>query len=461
MRLCVVVKSDMVYKKIKQIFSDYEVLTNASHFMELSEIVRSEEINIAVIEEGVHWRNRAENYLNDYSIPFVIFTGNFDELIEKVRASTYDTASATPMETPVQEKKAEESSKEEFEIPAKQDKTINLLESRKNQVPKLQHNTQLKKEDTSQDRPVQTIEVIREVPKYIEKVKEIPVEKVVERIKEVPVETVIEREVLKTEIVEIKPNFDSVDVDFELPSIVPEVPIQLNNVSQIDSVQGPLFIGVMAVETDIDVSNLVFMIATSLAVLGHTPLVIGDDKEEIESLEQLIFKNDEDDHEAEIFESEGVSYMRNGVQWEYSELMTGGFSHIIHWYESLEKPRGQQQYVEWTRSHVPLLISSGQSWKITRLQEILNQCSEATLKRSRLLLNQAQIVKALNREYPGLSVDVIPFISDPFSPAKQHIAWVRSIINASKIRKFNFKLVIIFILACGISALFIWLGLQI
>ncbi|MEK4983577.1 hypothetical protein [Bacillus sp. FSL K6-6540] len=410
---------------------------------------------MAIIEDRIHWRDRAERLLNEYDIPYVIFSGNFEELIDKVNgggahitpssshveitqeevAVTREVATATPM-------RREEATVKEKPLAVE----INIPKQEVVHEPK---------------------EIIREVPKYIEKqvIKEVP--KYIDRevIKEVPVEVekIVENTVVKTEVVEVKPNFDNINIDFQLPSISPKIPESIELVRNNQPEDGPQLIGIMSIEKDADISNSVLLIANSLAVLGYSPLLIAPGREEIEMVEQLAFANEKggDDDDIEVFEHEGVHYMRNSTEWEYSDLMTSHYSHIIFWYGSLEQYY-QSHYSDWSRTDIPLLITSGSRWKIDHIQSIIEQLSPSTLQRTQVLLQQGQIhfYKDLLEEFENLQMSEIPLSNNPFSPGPQVIKWASSLFSLKRRRNFHGKLWLILLMALLISAAAIWVGLQ-
>lgn len=464
MKLCVVVKSDTVYRKIKQTFTEYEVLPNASHFLELQDYIRSEgdDISYVIIEEGVYWRTRAEPFLSEYNTPWIVHTGNFSDLEAKVRSGTTEVyADTSNIEQPIPEQQQPAAAVKEDITPQPKQEVV---------IPKVSAAPEIPKEINPPSNPqssdgTKTIEVT----KYIEKpvIKKVEVEKIVERIKEVPVETIVEREVTRKEIIEVKPNFDDIEIDFELPSIVPKVALDSDKsqpeIRVIDNLNGPTLIGIMAIESDIDISNTVFLLATSLAIMNYKPLIIGDDIPQIDSLEEMIFANQKEDSESQIFESEGVSYMRQGVEWEFSEVVSGDFTHILFWYESLESSRGMAQLENWTRTHIPLLVFSGAKWKIDHVHNVLSEFSDSLQARSHLLLlqKQSEVLKELNTYYPDINAIDVPYTSDPFSPNKQVVKWSSYLLKIKGKVKINIKMWMIFIIAILLSALMIWAGLQI
>lgn len=175
MRIVVVVKSDSVYNKIKLMFSDYDVLPNIPIFQELQEFVFSDEANVAIIDGTLHWKSKAEDLLIKYEIPYIIFNGNFDELVTSVNDRRFSNKS-TIVEVDKDELNQEE-------------------------LAGLGQNSDM---DSSQGGPVEKeiIYQIKEVQKFIDRevIREVLVETpvrvevpvIVEKIVEVPVEVKVE-----------------------------------------------------------------------------------------------------------------------------------------------------------------------------------------------------------------------------------------------------------------------------
>lgn len=467
----------MVYRRVKQNFSQYEILRNASHYNELQEMVRTEEIEVVVIDSQLHWSQRAEKLLVDYEVPYILFTGNIDELLYKLEhflspIGTVDEAS-TSSSSSVIHKEAEATK------PAPKAE-VSQTENQRKQIPGVSstaatasHVEVEKKTNTTPIPPEPKIierQVIKEVPKYIDrqviKRVEVPVEKIVEKIVEVPVEKMVEKTVLKTHVVEIKPNFDSIEPDFSLPSILPKLRVPAAQEQPIviyKNSNGPELIGILGAEEDDHVSELVFTLANSLALLGHKPLVVADGKEEISALEHEVFAGEKEDQEATAFEHEGVSYTRPEATWEYEELLISDYTHIIFWFDSLGSPNDEHNYREWARTHRPILVGSGAIWKINQLRETLDDLSESVRKRSSLILYQAKkaVKKEIAENYGELQLYELPYIQDAFKPQKEAMQWVGQLLQSRKIKRFPFKWVLLILLVLVISALLIWTGLQV
>lgn len=468
--LCLVVKTDAVYRKIKQSFSGFEVLSNASHFNELSEIIRTEDVDLVVVDDQIHWRERAEKLLSEYEKPYILFTGNFDELVYKIN-QFYENPLGTQVTNSPQNSEevhiTEHNSPQEEAI--QQSEKKESMDTEDSSIIDFLQQVQTRPEPVADTEPkVLVKEVIREVPKYVDRevIKEVkvPVDRVVERIVEVPVEREVEKTVIKTQVVEIKPDFDAIEPDFELPSIVPKAPaVQLPQYVPTDNINGPVLIGIMAVDEEIILSDHVFLLANSLATLKHRPLVIAQDKKEIDALEAAAFKGQEDEPDAEVFEYEGVTYMRPNVEWEYEDLLATEYSHILFWFDSLQSPRRGTEYREWSRTHHPILVGNSSMWKLNELSEALSELTDSIRGRCHLLLPQAKkdAVRELAEEYPELDIHEIPHTQDVFYPTKEVTQWVSSLFRAKKHREFPTKLLLILILTIVIAAFIIWLGLQI
>ncbi|MEK5061033.1 hypothetical protein BK126_26315 [Paenibacillus sp. FSL H7-0326] len=467
MNICVIVKSDNVYSKLGSIFHDYDVLRNVSHFMDLLEFVRSEEISIAIIDESIHWKERAEELLREYKIKCVVFTGNFNELEAKVRSQLAGAYIETQreVEQPAVINTVIEDSKEHFnavEESVIDSKEVTFKSTNDVTLHKTEEQLDELKREKNEPAP-KHIEIIKEVPRFIDRpvIKEVPVEKIVEKIKEVTVEKVVEREVTKREIVEVKPNFDDIDLDFELPNILSKPAIEESSMLETQTVSNydTTFIGIVSAENEVDLGSIVFMVATSLAELGYKPLIIADAQEEITLLERSIFKDKLNDDHADVFESEGVSYMRQGAVWDYSELLSGEFTHVIFWFGNITEIK-ENDFENWTRTHYPLLVLRGAKWNVSKMTDIFDDLSEATLRRIKLLLEkkQSEVLKELKSYYPEVSHYLIPYHPDPFSPDKFALQFVGQLFNLRKKRKFNAKLWFIFIFGLLVSAMFIWAG---
>jgi hypothetical protein len=456
MRLLVIVKSDAVYKKIQQLFSEkYEVLNNIPHFVELQEFVISDEASVAILDDSIHWKERAEQLLLNYGIPVIHFKGNFDDLVAKIEGKETVEKKQVSSEPNISTEKKIPSISKDQTVSKRHEKMINVNDSKVSSP-------------ANQSTPPK--EIIREIPKFIERevIKEIPVEKIVERevIREVPVEKIIEKQVTKTEVIEVKPNFDNVDIDFELPSIIPDVTPAIESITNNEQDRNqPIFIGIIALEKDVDISHTVFLLGSSLAKLGQRPLIVSDGSPEIEEIEKMIFKGEKEDVSAQCFESDGITYMRKGVIWDFADLLASDFTHIIMWFDT----RGQKNIAEkfitdWLRTQYPLLISSGASWKTERLKEIINGFSPSIRKRAMLLLQQEHpgVLSDLRKLYPELQISAIPMCLDPFSPDQLLVDWVAKLFSTKKRRKLRgLSLILIVLIGLIISVVAIFLGLQV
>lgn len=85
MNILILLKSDSVYTKIqKSLGQKHDLSRNIAYLNDLQEFLLSEEADIAILEEGIHWRQRAMQLLKAYDIPIILFDGNFDELESKI-----------------------------------------------------------------------------------------------------------------------------------------------------------------------------------------------------------------------------------------------------------------------------------------------------------------------------------------------------------------------------------------
>lgn len=190
-RLLVVVKQDTVYKKIKQVFADYEVLPNIPMYLELQEFVIGEEATLAIIDGTLHWKDKAENLLNKYDMPYVLFSGNFDELRAKVDGKTFSNKPQLVAQTvsgSLPNDPAGQGNEPGREAPAP---ALTL------QVPSEYPLAEPVREATlsvPQEPVIQYVdrEIIKEVPKFIDREVIKEVERIVEKRVEVPVEVKVE-----------------------------------------------------------------------------------------------------------------------------------------------------------------------------------------------------------------------------------------------------------------------------
>lgn len=186
MRLLIVVKGDTVYKKIQQMFAHHEVLRNIPHYTDLQEFVLGEEANLAIIEETVHWRARAEALLSKYQIPVIVFRGNFDELQMQVDGPTQPKTKVTPT---ISRSGGHEAPAEPKPIPPETPKHVE-----KQIVEKIVEK-------------IVEVPVERVIEKPVERIVEVPVERVIEKVVEKPVKVIVEKEVEReVERVTVFPN---------------------------------------------------------------------------------------------------------------------------------------------------------------------------------------------------------------------------------------------------------------
>jgi serine/threonine protein kinase len=263
------------------------------------------------------------------------------------------------------------------------------------------------------------------------------------------------------DIREVKEQLNLIQISldpYELPSILPKTD------GAIEGINGPLFIGIISAEDDVDAGNLTFLLAASLAKLGQLPLVIADGKPEIEAIERMVFKGEKEDAKAQVFENEGIAFMRQDVQWDFSELLASKYSHVLFWFEAMSKSGNRKNYVDWTKTQVPLLIANGARWKMDRLRERIDGLADSVRRRSKVLLYQAQpgILSEMEKDYPKIMFTEIPHCPDPFYPNQTMVQWASKLLSAQKKRRFrNGRLWFWIILALLFSATAIWVGLQI
>jgi len=196
----------------------------------------------------------------------------------------------------------------------------------------------------------------------------------------------------------------------------------------------PLQIGICGAGGEEDVGAAVFLLAASLAQAGWKPLVCGDDRPEISSLEQIVFDGEKEDLTSKMFEYEGVTFCRRGYVWNLSELLTGGFTHILLWLDIHEDRKGTPALELWWNTQIPLLVGSGSMWKYELLKEKLNTLGPYELRRCRLLLEngRVEVLQKLAKDFPQLQASLLPEHQDPLYPDQQAVRWVMELLRAEK-----------------------------
>lgn len=197
MRWLVAVKIDQAYKKIVQILGEHnEVLQNVSVFKELNETIIGDDIDFAIIEHSIHWRNRAEALFSEHRIPYIVFTGEFKDLETKIKEHGF---SNKPMVIEETQTNAQVAAAEEVESeitvggqkpPAAPIYTPDSVSSKEERSTAAAPPTIIYRDREVPkyiDRPVE-VEKYIEVPTYIDRPVEVKVEVPVEVIVEVPVE---------------------------------------------------------------------------------------------------------------------------------------------------------------------------------------------------------------------------------------------------------------------------------
>ncbi|OXM15540.1 hypothetical protein [Paenibacillus herberti] len=226
----------------------------------------------------------------------------------------------------------------------------------------------------------------------------------------------------------------------------------------------PLVLGFCGAGAEEDVGAAVFLLASSLASLGWKPLVCGDDRPEISSLEDLVFDGEEADSTSSMFEHEGVTFYRRDFAWDISELMTSGYTHILLWLDIHRERRGIGGMELWWNTQVPVMVGNGAMWKYELLKERLDTLSLAEQKRCRLLLENGhqEVLKRLKKDFPELRSTLIPLHQDPLSPDKEAVEWVMKLLGTEK-RLFR-KPVILWAVAGGIvfvALMLLFIGISI
>ena len=226
----------------------------------------------------------------------------------------------------------------------------------------------------------------------------------------------------------------------------------------------PLIIGMCGVGGEEDVGAAVFLIAAGLVSLGWKPIVCGDDRPEISSLEEVAFEGEKDAPTAKMFEYEGVTFYRRGYTWDISELMTSQYTHIIIWLDIHRERKGINGLELWWNSQVPIIVGNGAMWKYELLKEKLNTLNPFERKRCRLLLENGHqdVLRKLRNDFEEIQAALIPQTSDPLAPDKEAVEWVMQLLSANK--KLFRKPVIIWTIigtALFISLILIFIGISI
>lgn len=240
-------------------------------------------------------------------------------------------------------------------------------------------------------------------------------------------------------------------------------PIEIN-VNSSNVLHGPLLIGLCGSDTEVDVSNCVFLLASSLVKLGYRPLVCAESSHEIESIERMIFEGEKEDTSSELFDFEGVDYMRPHAEWNFHDLMESDYTHVIFWYQAFTVVPEKEREVDWTRTHMPLLVANGARWKIDRLHTLLQELGSQERKRTRLVLQQSKVDVAneLQKEFTDATITILPNCADPLYPDVQTVQWVSHFFSIKKrfhVRRTGF--VIFVLIAAVITILAISIGLLI
>jgi len=219
----------------------------------------------------------------------------------------------------------------------------------------------------------------------------------------------------------------------ELDEVIEESPMISTNQSSVGG-HIPLIIGISGVGGDEDVGAAAFLIAAGLAELGWKPLVCGDDRAEISSLEDMVFSGEKEDASSKMFEYEGVTFIRRGYTWDISELMTSGFSHIILWLD-IQQIRKETNGIElWWNTQIPILVANGAMWKYELLKEKLETLTDYERKRCKLLLENGhqEVKKKLKNDFPEIYTSLIPNHHDPLYPDKSAVDWVMNLLTVEK-----------------------------
>ncbi|OKP90186.1 hypothetical protein [Paenibacillus sp. P32E] len=196
----------------------------------------------------------------------------------------------------------------------------------------------------------------------------------------------------------------------------------------------PLVIGVCGVGGEEDVGAAAFLVAAGLAELGWKPLVCGDDRPEIGSLEQIVFEGEKEDSVSTMFEYEGVTFYRRGYTWDISELLASEFTHIILWLDIHRERKGTSGLELWWNSQIPIMVGNGAMWKYELLKEKLNTLNPFERKRCRLLLENGhqEVLQALKKDFPEIQATLMPAHQDPLYPDKAAVEWVMKLLTVQK-----------------------------
>lgn len=196
----------------------------------------------------------------------------------------------------------------------------------------------------------------------------------------------------------------------------------------------PLIIGVCGVGGEEDVGAAAFLMASSLAKLGWKPLVCGDDRPEISSLEEVAFDGEKEDSSSNMFEYEGVTFYRRGYIWDISELMTSGFTHIILWVDIHKERRGISALELWWNSQIPIMVGNGAMWKYELLKEKLNTLTPHERKRCRLLLEKGHqdVLRKLKKDFAEIQATLLPDHDDPLYPSEKAVEWASGLLGSQK-----------------------------
>ncbi|WP_166244076.1 hypothetical protein [Paenibacillus turpanensis] len=196
----------------------------------------------------------------------------------------------------------------------------------------------------------------------------------------------------------------------------------------------PLVISICGARGDEDVGAAAFLLAAGLAKLGWKPLVCGDDRQEISSLEELAFQGEREDRSSKMFEYEGITFYRREHRWDISELMLSGYSHIILWIDMFKERPGLNGLELWLNAQVPIVVGHGAMWKYELLKERLSMYSPYERRRCRLLLESGQqlVLQRLKQDFDDLRTYLIPGYEDPLYPDETAVDWVSKLLVVTK-----------------------------